>query len=228
MVRAPRAGGPWAGHRAPSCVGHGSSSSRRGVSGSVGAGPADPRESGSRVRLLGRVSRVLAAAAGRRLGPFGGAWPDRPRPRRPRAASRRRPGGPAARRGGADAMPGPRRRCRGRGRRGRQPRRASATFSRPWVPRAAQAGRPHCARVSQSKTPSASDGPRRRMSRVVRARARASGPAAPGTAATRSGSTARPVSQRTRPWAMSGTMTMPAKRSPRSVSRPESPQVFLT
>ena len=103
-----------------------------------------------------------------------------------------------------------------------QPRREAAAFSTPWVPRAAQAGMPHPAIASQSKTPSAS---------TAHGGAKPSRPSpstglGPGSAwnlGAASGWTARPASHRTSPPATSGTTTIPANRSePRSVNRPES------
>ena len=97
----------------------------------------------------------------------------------------------------------------------------------PWVPRAAQDGMPHPVRASQSKRPSATTaqagaGPRR---------PRPSTGLGPGNAwkrGVRSGSTARPASQRTRPPEASGTTTIPANRSaPRSMNSPGVPDALL-
>ena len=87
----------------------------------------------------------------------------------------------------------------------------------PWVPRAAQAGIPHSLRASQSNTPSATtaqDAPSRPSPRT------GFGPGSAWKRGERSGSMARPASQRTRPAAISGTTTIPAKRSPRPVKSP--------
>ena len=90
------------------------------------------------------------------------------------------------------------------------------------VPRAAQAGRPHCARASQSKTPSATTvqdgaGPRRPIPST------GLGPGNAWNRGVRSGSMARPTSQRARPPGTSGTTTIPVKRSaPRSMNSPQS------
>ena len=103
-----------------------------------------------------------------------------------------------------------------------QPRRAAATRSTPWVPRAAAAGRPHPVRASQSKSPSATTvqdgaGPRRPIPST------GLGPGRAWNRGVRSGATARPTSQRTRPPEASGTTTMPANRSaPRSMNSPQS------
>ena len=100
-----------------------------------------------------------------------------------------------------------------------QPRRAEATRSRPWVPRAAQAGRPHCARTSQSKRPSAT------IAQGCAAPSRPSpstglGPGSDWNLGVTPGSMARPASQRTRPPAVSGTTTMRAKREGDGKPRP--------
>ena len=103
-----------------------------------------------------------------------------------------------------------------------QPRRAEATRSTPWVARAAQHGMPHPVRASQSNSPSATTaqsgaGPRRPRPRT------GLGPGRAWKRGVRSGSTARPASQRTRPPVTSGTTTIPANRSaPRSMNSPES------
>ena len=115
------------------------------------------------------------------------------------------------RRRGAQASPRgapwprvPPRRCRRRGRPCGQPRSASATRSSPCVPRAAQVGRPRCARTSQSKRPSVM------MAHGGAAPSRPSprtglGPGRAWNRGDRCGSMARPASQRTRPPAISGT-----------------------
>ena len=95
-----------------------------------------------------------------------------------------------------------------------------ATRSMPWVPRAATAGKPHWVMASQSNTPSV------RTTQDVAAPSRPSpstglGPGSAWNLGDRSGSMARPTSQRTRPEARSGTTAIPANRSPRSVNRPE-------
>ena len=162
----------------------------------------------------------MQAGAGRRR--VRGEGPQaRPRRRRPGEGRRRRPcvrAGPQA----APSPQGPRRRCRRRGRRGGSPAGHLATRSTPCVPRAAQAGMPHPARASQSKTPSATtaqeaQGPRRPSPST------GLGPGSAWNRGVRSGSTARPTSQRTRPPEASGTTTIPAKRSaPRSMNSPQS------
>ena len=103
-----------------------------------------------------------------------------------------------------------------------QPRRAEATRSLPWAPRAATAGRPHPVRASQSNRPSARTahggaGPRRPSPST------GLGPGRDWNRGVRSEATALPASQRTRPPEASGTTTMPANRSdPRSMKSPES------
>ena len=103
-----------------------------------------------------------------------------------------------------------------------QPRREAAAFSTPWVPRAAQAGRPHPARESQSNRPSArtaQDG----AGPSLPSPSTGLGPGSDWNRGAASGSMARPASQRTRPPEASGTTTIPANRSePRSMNSPES------
>ena len=102
--------------------------------------------------------------------------------------------------------------------------------STPWVPRAAQAGRPHPARVSQSKSPSATTAHGGAGPRPCQVQAPAWDPAGPGTGALcrdrrRVPQASGPGRRRLpAPYSSgSGTTTMPANRSaPRSMNSPES------
>ena len=157
--------------RSPSQIGHRTSWAVRVGIGEAGASPFRERRGGVG-SPLGSGGEPLAGGAGRLREQATGRRPARGE--EPQALPRRRCLGEGGQRrpcvrAGSEAAPSPplpasspskARKTRG------QPRRAEATRSTPWVPRAATAGRPHPVRASQSNSPSATTaqpgaGPRR-------------------------------------------------------------------